>query len=370
MRDKMGRPSKGGHHKDTKRLADGKIVAYWYAWKGGPRMPGPPGSPAFREAYRAALANKAANSAPPQPNRKVRTIETIVDGYLDSVEFLTQLKPRTQRDYRGHAKRIVERFGGLSLDVLVPEAADQARGRFLRWRDELAKASLRQADYAWSVLSAVLSWAKTRGEIKVNPCRDSSVVKLYNTTRADKIWNDAWLTAFYAHASDEIALAMTLALWTGQRQGDLLRLTWSAYDGAVIELKQGKGNIEVTVPVAERLKLALDGMRKRSPIILVNQDGAPWSEDGFRVMWAKTCHKAGVPNSRQGGVTFHDLRGTAVTRLFIAGCNEGEIATLTGHSLAKVRSILDRNYFHRDIRLAHSAIAKYEKAFGNKNPTH
>jgi hypothetical protein len=32
--------------------------------------------------------------------------------------------------------------------------------------------------------------------------------------------------------------AELLALWTGQRQGDLLRLPWSAYDGARIRLQQ------------------------------------------------------------------------------------------------------------------------------------
>jgi hypothetical protein len=40
-----------------------------------------------------------------------------------------------------------------------------------------------------------------------------------------------------------------LALWTGQRQGDLLRLPWSGYDGSVIRLKQGKTGARVTVPV-------------------------------------------------------------------------------------------------------------------------
>ena len=48
-------------------------------------------------------------------------------------------------------------------------------------------------------------------------------------------------------------MAMALALWTGQRQGDLLRLTWSAYDGEVIRLRQSKGDVEVTVPVASPL---------------------------------------------------------------------------------------------------------------------
>jgi hypothetical protein len=60
-------------------------------------------------------------------------------------------------------------------------------------------------------------------------------------------------------------------------------------------------------------------------------------------------------------VTFHDLRGTAVTRLAIVGCTEAEIAYLTGHSLRDVRSILDANYLHRDPALGKSAISKLER---------
>lgn len=66
--------------------------------------------------------------------------------------------------------------------------------------------------------------------------------------------------------------------------------------------------------------------------------------------------KAGVK-----GVTFNDLRGTAVTRLALAECTEAEIATITGHSLRDVRSILDAHYLHRDLALGERAIRKLEK---------
>lgn len=33
-----GRPFKGGLNKITKKRADGTIVTYWYAYKGGPRL--------------------------------------------------------------------------------------------------------------------------------------------------------------------------------------------------------------------------------------------------------------------------------------------------------------------------------------------
>ena len=51
-------------------------------------------------------------------------------------------------------------------------------------------------------------------------------------------------------------------------------------------------------------------------------------------------------------MTFHDLRGTAVTRLALVGCTEAEISTLTGHSMRDVPAILDANYLHRDPTLA------------------
>jgi hypothetical protein len=66
-------------------------------------------------------------------------------------------------------------------------------------------------------------------------------------------------------------------------------------------------------------------------------------------------------------VTFNDLRGTAVTRLALAGCTEAEIATITGHSLRRVRSILDAHYLHRDPALADRAIAKLEKRTNTPN---
>ena len=77
--------------------------------------------------------------------------------------------------------------------------------------------------------------------------------------------------------------------------------------------------------------------------MLTTSDGKPWTPDGFRASWGKACKRAGV-----SGVTFHDLRGTAVTRLALAGCTEAEIATITGHSLRSVRAIIDTHYLARD----------------------
>ena len=89
--------------------------------------------------------------------------------------------------------------------------------------------------------------------------------------------------------------------------------------------------------------------------ILTTQAGLTWAADGFNA----SRRKAAI-NAKVAGLTFHDLRGTAVLRLALAGCTVPELATITGHSI-RVQSILDGNYFHRGAALAESGIRKLEK---------
>jgi integrase len=230
----------------------------------------------------------------------------------------------------------------------------------MAWRDQLAlSAGRRQADYAWTVLARVLSWSLNRGLIAANPCERGG--RLYRGSRVDRIWTGEDEAAFFEQAPEHLKLPLLLALWTGQRQGDLLRLPWSAYDGIHIRLRQGKTGARVVIKVGAPLKVALDAAAKRSTIILTNSDGKPWTSDGFRASWGKACKAAGII-----GVTFNDLRGTAVTRLALVGATEAEIATITGHSLRGVRAILDTHYLSRDPKLGDSAITKLEK--GTKSP--
>ncbi|MDV2987415.1 UNVERIFIED_CONTAM: site-specific integrase [Methylobacteriaceae bacterium AG10] len=330
-----------GLNSKTKVLADGTKRTYWYAWKGGPRIEGTPGTPEFMASYNAAVAEKRKPAA--------GVLLSIMQGFQASDAFLGR-EPRTRADYVRHIKAIEAEFGDFPLGALTDR---RTRGEFMAWRDRLALRSRRQADYAWSVLARILSWALDRGLILANPCERGG--RLYRATRSDRVWTDADEGAFLARAPAHLHLPLILALWTGQRQGDLLRLPWSAYDGSAIRLVQGKTGARVVVPVGAPLKARLDVAPRLSPVILLNSEGRPWTGDGFRSSWGKACRAAGIT-----GLTFHDLRGTAVSRLALAGCSEAEIATLTGHALRDVRSILDAHYLNRDPALALAAIRKLE----------
>jgi integrase len=328
----------------TKRLADGRKVTYWFAWRNGPRLRGEPGTPEFIASYNEAVARKI---TPP-----AGVLLSIMQGYQASEDF-RGLADRTREDYSAQIKLIEKAFGDFPLSALADR---RTRGVFLGWRDQLAKASRRQADYAWTVLARMLSWGLNRGLLPANPCEKGG--RLYRGSRADKIWSSDDESNFLQKGPAHLHLALLLALWTGQRQGDLLRLPWSGYDGTHIRLRQSKTGIRVVIPAGAPLKAALDSTAKikRSPLILTSSEGKPWTADGFRSSWRKACAGVGIV-----GVTFHDLRGTAVTRLALAGCTEAEIATITGHSLRDVRTILDSNYLNRDPALGESAIRKLER---------
>jgi integrase len=336
----------------TVTLADGRVHSYWYAWKGGPRLRGEPGTPEFIASYNEAVGRKIA----PQTG----VLGAIIDRFKASEAF-GDLAARTQADYLQKIRLIEKEFGTFPLAALTD---NRSREVFRAWRYELAKASRRQADYAFAVLSLILAWALDNGLVDANPC--TRMGRLYGSSRSDKIWTAGDESNFNAKAPVHMHLPLLLALWTGQRQGDLLALKWWSYDGTHIRLTQSKSvskkrrkkPVRVAILVGAPLKAALDAARigkSTEDHILLTSDGKPWTADGFRSSWRKACAAAGIR-----GLTFHDLRGTAVTRMALHGSTEAEIAYITGHTLSEVRSILD-SYLHRDQRLGDSAIRKLEK---------
>jgi integrase len=354
-----------GINRSVKRLADGTIQVYWYAWRGGPRLSGVPGSPEFVASYNSAIAAKQPVNA--------KTLQNLVDYFQTTTEFTHGISPRTRSDYLKQIAIIERKWSDFPIKALADK---RARGLLMEWRDQLAQKSVRQADYAWTVLARILSVALKRGKIDVNPCVAGE--RLYQSTRVDKVWGEDDEAAFLRSAPAHLRLPLLLALWTGQREGDLLRLPWSAYDGSVIRLRPRKTITRkrpqgrtVIIPVGvlaqegedviSPLKAALDAAAKKSPIILLTSEGTPWTEAGFRASFNKARDKAGIV-----GLTFHDLRGTAVTRLALMGVEVPEIAAITGHSLKDVDAILDAHYLHRDPRLAWNAIRKLETGYAQK----
>jgi hypothetical protein len=147
---------------------------------------------------------------------------------------------------------------------------------------ELAKASRRQADYAFVVLSLILAWVVDNGLIDANPC--TRMGRLYGSSRSDRIWTQQNEANFNAKAPARMHLPLLAAIWTGQRQGDL----WWSYDGKYIRLTQSesvskkrrKRPVRLAILAGAPLKAALDAAKDgKSPEdhILLNSEGKPWT---------------------------------------------------------------------------------------------
>jgi len=331
----------------TKLLASGETVTYYYAWRGGPRLKGSPGSPEFIKSYSEAHRERVT------PDGSV--FKSIITDYLSSRAF-TDLRDRTKSDYHKLIAKIENQFGDLPLAALEDPNVTK---EFLSWRDGIA--SKKQADYAWTVLMLIIGWGRNVGMTSYRP--PARIDRLYDADRSNKIWEDHHIEAFMAVAPEPLRWALIFTAETGARQGDIIAMPWSAYDGQRLRFTPSKSRTKkkpngrpVAVPVSDRLQMVIDSLPRVSTIMLTNSRGRPWQGNSFRKAWGAIGAKAGI-----SGLHFNDLRGTAVTRLSEAECTPQQIATFTGHALRDVYRILDA-YLGRTEKLGSLALEKLERA--------
>ncbi|MCC7483036.1 MAG: tyrosine-type recombinase/integrase [Hyphomicrobiales bacterium] len=328
-----------------KVLADGTVRRYYYHRTTGKALPGLPGDPDFIAAL--AAAEKTFS------DRHRGTFNQLSHAFSTSPEF-AGLADSTRKEYGRMLSKAEDRFGSMPIAALDDAAVRQV---FMEWRRKLAeKSGHREADNRLSVISALLTWAKDNGHIANNHIQGFK--RLYHSDRADTIWLPEHIAAFMKVAPVELQRALILALHTGQRQGDLRRLTWASYDGQWITLKQGKSRFrtQVEIPCTAALRRMLDSIKRSGLVVLTTRTGRPWTARYFSRQWEIATAAAGIE-----GLHFHDLRGTAVTMLSEAGCTPQQIATITGHSLKSVTVILDK-YLARTRHLAAAAIALFQNA--------
>jgi integrase len=298
--------------------------AYWYAWRGGPRLYGVYGTPDFWASYDAAIRERRI----PEPGRFC----SLVTLYKASDDYRT-LAPKTKRNWGPWFDKITDHFGGLSI-----AAFDNPRVRvsIRQWRSKYADTP-RTADMGVQVLSRVCSYAVEQGKLTVNPC--DGIKALYASDRSGKIWTAPDITRIKPYCSREVANVIDLAAATGLRRSDLLRLPWSHIQDHAIVTTTGKSKHrrEVIIPLYDELREVLARVPKHSPIVLTNTKGRPWTDEGFGSSFNDAKIAAGISE-----LHFHDLRGTAATRFYVAELPKRVIAEILGWSEENVDHIIGK----------------------------
>jgi len=329
-----------------RKLATGVVETYYYHRATGTRLSGKPGTPEF-------VASLAAAEAKIK-NRTKGTLSGLIREFETTAKW-RRLAESTRKEYKRVLTFWDAEYGTCPYAALEDK---EFRRDVLKWHDAFSEDKPREADNRVTILARVLSWGAKDGPLKVNVL--DSFDRAYAGDRSDMIWLPEHVDAFMKIATPEMQLGLVLALHTGQRQGDILRLAWNNYDGSHIKLRQGKsaraGKLgrEVRIKCTAALKATLDAIPRRGTVIMTTKTGRAFKKRYFADQWEETCKKAEIVD-----LHFHDIRGTTVTMLFQAGCNLGEIVSITGHSLRRAQEILDK-YLARTSTMADNAIAKFE----------
>lgn len=316
-------------------VAKGRV--YFYAWKGkgAPRLHGEPGSDQFiaeladaRAARKLGDPAKIAGLCARWKASDAWTKPPAEGGLADS----------TKKQWRPWVDEIQRHFGKLSIRQF--SRAEVIRPDIRRWHRSF-KAKPRAADMGKQVLSALMSFAVDEDLLPANPV--FGIKNLYEADRAELIWTDEDIARLQkAKVSREIVWALKLACLTGLRQADVLRLSWSHVGDLSIELPTGKSSVRgkgrrtAVIPLYDELEALLKEIPKRSTRILTNTEGLPW-KSGFSSSWNKAMKAIDEQE-----LHYHDSRGTAATKFYLAGFDMREIAEMLAWAEDKVERIIRR----------------------------
>src|SRR5262249_24155114 len=100
---------------------------YYYAWRGGPRLHGAPGSPEFHLSYNEAIVSRR----PPEPGR-LKSLVVLSRASPDSAK----LADSTRKNWSPWLDRISEHFGDLRIAQF--DRPEKIRPVIRRWRNQWA----------------------------------------------------------------------------------------------------------------------------------------------------------------------------------------------------------------------------------------
>ena len=271
------------------------------------RLPDNPESEEYDRAYWTLMRGKG-------PNNAQFTFDKLIESYRASPKW-EKLANRTKQDYQKVLTYIHEIVGDKDpkkmrrSHVIDAQLANKHRARF--------------ANYVSQIMSILFEHAIDLDRMEYNPARGVEKIKLGD---GHKPWPELLIEHFLEAADPTMRLLIELAIGTGQRIGDILEMKWSDIEGDEIHVVQNKTGTELWIPFTPRLQTVLDQTQKKGFFILTNSRGQKLTYDAaesrFRVV-RKTI--------KGEGYTIHGLRYFAAHQLAEAGCNDAQIASITGH---------------------------------------
>lgn len=303
------------------------------------RLPGTPQDLTFWKAYHKLLGT-------PEERPNAGTFNVLIKAYRSSPEF-KGLAASSRDAYGRSLDRIAKIWGKLAVPGVEPK-------HVLKLRDSMANTPA-AANYVLRVLSVLMAWGVPRGYRTDNPCVH---VRKLKSGEGYAPWSMDAIGHFEANATPELWWAAALALYTGQRQSDVLAMKWSDIEDGLIAVKQEKTGKRLWLPIHQKLGNLLASIPRRSINIATTTRGQPWGS-GFKASWRREMARPGMKSIKERGLVFHGLRKSSVVMLLEAGCTDAEVSAITGQTREMVEHYAQQV---NQRRLAGRAILKWEQA--------
>lgn len=283
----------------------------------------------------------------PEPiKRQTDTLSALIDAYKDSPEW-GGLSPKTKAVYTIHL-RPLDRIGQTDPRTLT-------RRDLLAMRDAIAGTRGKAAANAFiRTTSALFQWGVDRQWVDQNP-----IIRVKSLAGGHlPAWSTDQALMACAKLPEHMRRVVVLALYTGQRRGDLCSMRWSAYDGSVIRVVQEKTGAELVIPAHPTLKIELDAWKTNAASlhILTDRNGVPWKPNNLSYHMDAALERIGLPPK----LNVHGLRKLAAANLADVGCSTKEIGAITGHKTLAMIELYTRSADQK--KLASAAIFRLSDA--------
>jgi len=293
-----------GYREVKKVLKDGSVRVYRYATATGERLEGSPESWRFKDDVR-----RASNRGP--------TVGDLLKRYRGSMRW-RELAPSTKEKYE--RQMLIWRH---EEDIPLK---DLQRTMLSEMRDELLDTPGIAHQFV-GFAKMLFNYAIDEGLMDASPASRLKRPKLGTIKR----WPDNRIDGAIAALPPHMATICMLALYTGQRGSDIVKMKWSHYNGSTMSVSQAKTGMEeaderLIIPVHPALRDHLDGLQRDSEWIVLTQGGKPWDPADMRSRARVELDRIGMQ-----GYSLHGLRKSAASRMAEAGCSSKEIAAILGH---------------------------------------
>ena len=260
------------------------------------------------------------------------TLGALIVAYKRSSSFTT-LAPRSRIDYEK------------VLDYLKP-LKDQPLSAFtsaaiVKIREKAFKKRKRGfTNYLLAVMSKMFEVGRELEMVEENPVKHkvAKVRRPKSTAAANRPWEMSEVWAVLEEAPVGLKVPLALALLTGLREGDVIKITWNRYDGKRIAVATSKTGQPIWWRCSNKLIEVLVGAprSKAHQQIALNSRGEPWTESGLRASWRKFRIRLEKEGKVQPGLTIHGSRHTVATILRSEGIDIRAIADALGQKTTKM----------------------------------